>query len=250
MSTTPRDRLAALSGLSHLDDPLRRRLYEYVASHDAPVSREAAAAAADIGRTLAAYHLDKLTEAGLLAAHYRRPEGRGGPGAGRPAKLYTPAMQEMTVSVPPREYELLASLLVTSVEQDTVGAVRKAVNEAARDAGTRAGNDAGGNVLEALRHCGYLPQVEDEDRISLRNCPFHIVAQDHKEVVCGLNLHLVEGIVAACGDSGAHAELEPRAGRCCVVVNGTSASKPSASSDVPTPHGRTADGGTGRQRRE
>ena len=116
--------LAALNGLSHLDDPLRRQLYEYVIESDGPVSREQAAAAASIGRTLAAYHLDKLAEAGLLTVSYQRPAGRGGPGAGRPAKLYTRAAREITVSVPPRDYELLARLLVASVEQDASGAVR------------------------------------------------------------------------------------------------------------------------------
>ena len=90
--------LAALNGLSHLDDPLRRQLYEYVIECDGPVSREQAAAAASIGRTLAAYHLDKLADAGLLTISYQRPAGRGGPGAGRPAKLYTRATQEMSVS--------------------------------------------------------------------------------------------------------------------------------------------------------
>ena len=45
--------LTALNGLSHLDDPLRRQLYEYVIESDGPVSREQAAAAASIGRTLA-----------------------------------------------------------------------------------------------------------------------------------------------------------------------------------------------------
>ena len=65
--------LAALNGLSHLDDPLRRQLYEYVIESDGPVSREQAAAAASIGRTLAAYHLDKLAEAGLLTVSYQRP---------------------------------------------------------------------------------------------------------------------------------------------------------------------------------
>ena len=69
--------LAALTGLSHLDDPLRRRLYEFVAGRDAPVSRDVAAAAVGIGRTLAAYHLDKLADAGLLQVGYQRPAGRG-----------------------------------------------------------------------------------------------------------------------------------------------------------------------------
>ena len=188
--------LAALTGLSHLDDPLRRQLYEYVTESDGPVSREQAAAAASIGRTLAAYHLDKLAEVGLLTVSYQRPAGRGGPGAGRPAKLYTRAAQEITVSVPPRDYELLARLLVASVEHDASGAVRQAVNSAAHEAGRHAGAETGGNVIGALRNCGYLPHAGDDGRIDLRNCPFHLVAQDHRDVVCGLNLRLVEGVIA------------------------------------------------------
>jgi predicted ArsR family transcriptional regulator len=214
--------LASLAGLSHLDDPLRRQLYEYVTECDGPVSRERAAAAASIGRTLAASHLDKLADAGLLTISYQRPAGRGGPGAGRPAKLYTRATREMSVSLPPRDYELLAKLLVASVEQDVSGAVREAVNAAAAEAGRRAGGETGGNVLGALRNCGYLPRAGDDGRIDLRNCPFHLVAQDHRDVVCGLNLRLVEGVIAGCGDPHAHAALDPHPDRCCVVVHDVS----------------------------
>ncbi|MFZ2174448.1 MAG: ArsR family transcriptional regulator, partial [Rhodococcus sp. (in: high G+C Gram-positive bacteria)] len=143
--------------------------------------------------------------------------------------LYTRATKEMTLSVPPRDYELLARLLVSSVEQDTSGTVRAAVNEAAVDAGKRAAADAGGDLLVALRGCGYLPQIDDDGRIDLRNCPFHLVARDHLDIVCGLNLRLVEGVIAGsvegviAGSSHptAHAELDPRPDRCCVVVHRT-----------------------------
>lgn len=218
MTTSRPADLAAVSGLSHLDDPLRQQLYEFVIESDGPVSREQAAAAASVGRTLAAYHLDKLAEAGLLAVSYQRPAGRGGPGAGRPAKLYTRADREITVSVPPRDYELLARLLVTSVEQDTSGAVQEAVNSSAHEAGRRAGAEADGSVVDALRNCGYLPRADGDGRIDLRNCPFHLVAQNHRDVVCGLNLRLVEGVIAGCGHPHARAELDPAPGRCCVVV--------------------------------
>lgn len=210
--------LAALTGLSQLDDPLRRQLYEYVANSDGSVSREQAAAAAGIGRTLAAYHLDKLADAGLLTISFQRLTGRDGPGAGRPAKLYTRGAHELTVSVPPRDYELLARLLVEAVEQDTSDAVRSAVNGAALDAGRRAGAESGGSLIEALRHCGYLPHVNDDGCVSLRNCPFHMVARDHRDVVCELNLRLIEGVIAGCDHSQAHAELDPGPDRCCVVV--------------------------------
>ncbi|WP_319447403.1 MULTISPECIES: helix-turn-helix transcriptional regulator [unclassified Mycobacterium] len=213
------DHLVALEGLSSLGDPLRQRLYQYVADSDASVSRDVAASAVGIGRTLAAYHLDKLVDAGLLTVSYQRPEGRGGPGAGRPAKLYAPATQELTVSVPPRDYELLARLLVASLEQDGGGTVRAAVNGAAFEAGRRAGGETAGSLVGALRACGYLPQAVGEGRINLRNCPFHLVAQDHRDVVCGLNLRLVEGVIAGCDQPNARAELDPDTDRCCVVVH-------------------------------
>ncbi len=219
MGTTRSAEEAGLTALSSLDDPLRRRLYEYVANRDEPTSRDQAAEDADISRTLAAYHLDKLAAAKLLAVSYMRPTGRGGPGAGRPAKFYTRAEQEMSVSVPPRDYELLARLLVSSMEQDATGAVRAAVNTAAREAGQRAGRECPGDIVAALRDAGYLPQVDDDGCVSLRNCPFHAVARDHVDVVCALNLELIEGVIAG-AEQDARAELAPRPGRCCVVVHG------------------------------
>ena len=212
----------ALSALSTLDDPVRRQLYEYVTERDAPVSRDDAATAVGIGRTLAAYHLDKLADADLLAVSYQRPAGRRGPGAGRPAKLYTRTPGEMVVSVPPRDYVLLARLLVSSIKQDSGGAVREALNRAARDAGRCAASDAGGDIVAALRDCGYLPLADADGCISLQNCPFHSVAKDHLDVVCALNLELVEGAIDGSSRRDAHAELSPRPGRCCVVVHGAS----------------------------
>lgn len=213
------DDLAALTGLSHLEDPVRRQLYECVAESEVPISREQAAAVAGIGRTLAAYHLDKLADAGLLTTSYQRLTGRDGPGAGRPAKLYARAPGEMTISVPPRDYELLARLLVRAVEKDGSGAVKAAVDGAAFDAGRSVGAESAPDIVEALRKCGYQPHVDDEC-INLRNCPFHLIARDHRDVVCGLNLRLVEGIIEGCDQPRAHAELTPHPERCCVVVHG------------------------------
>ncbi|MEO3756752.1 helix-turn-helix domain-containing protein [Mycobacterium sp. B14F4] len=209
---------SALSALSALDDPVRRRLYEYVAARDTPVSREDAATAVGIGRTLAAYHLDKLADADLLAVSYQRPAGRAGPGAGRPAKLYTRTLAEVVVSVPPRDYLLLARLLVSAIEQDRGGSIRAALNQAARGAGRSAARDAGGDVMAALRDCGYLPLADGDGCISLQNCPFRSVAKDHLDVVCGLNLELVEGVIDGGARPGVRAELRPRPGRCCVVI--------------------------------
>ena len=104
------------------------------------MGRDEAASAAGIGRALAVYHLDKLVEAGLLTASYQRPAGRGGPGAGRPAKLYARSGREFAVTVPPREYELAARLLVEVVEADPSGRSRAALGEAAHRLGTELGS--------------------------------------------------------------------------------------------------------------
>src|SRR5215469_18242300 len=128
-----------LASLSSLDDPVRQRLYTVVSGRAEPVGRDDAAEAAGISRALAAYHLDKLVEAGLLTATYDRPDGRTGPGAGRPAKLYSRSDREFAVSVPPREYELAARLLVRAVESDPSGRSRAALRAAAHQLGTELG---------------------------------------------------------------------------------------------------------------
>jgi predicted ArsR family transcriptional regulator len=224
-----------LASLSTLDDPVRRRLYEVVTRQPGPMGRDEAAAAAGVGRALAVYHLDKLVESGLLAATYQRPAGRTGPGAGRPAKLYTRADREFAVTVPPRSYELAARLLVQAVEADTSGQSRGALRQAARRLGGELGrgyraeeegrgaprHDAHGDDVEgALTRQGYEPCRGRDGIIRLRNCPFHQLAERHREVVCGMNLTLVEGLVEGLGADGWRPVLDPQPGYCCVALGG------------------------------
>ncbi|MFF0537338.1 helix-turn-helix transcriptional regulator [Streptomyces coelicoflavus] len=206
----------AISDLSSLDDAVRRRLYDYVRTRDEPVGREEAAGAAGISRTLAAYHLDKLADAGLLTTSYARAAGRGGPGAGRPAKRYARTDEELSVSVPPRDYGLLAGVLAEAVAADDSGTVREAVAAAAHAAGRSAGGE---DLTSALRGCGYEPATTAEGGVDLRNCPFHRLAREHTELVCWLNLHLVRGLLEAGGQPAGRAVLAPRPGHCCVVVD-------------------------------
>src|SRR5579859_6715233 len=203
-----------LASVSSLDDPVRRRLYEVIRERGEPVGRDEAAAAAGVGRALAVYHLDKLVESGLLTASYQRPPGRSGPGAGRPAKLYTRSDREFAVTVPPREYELAARLLVQAVEADASGRSRAALAEAARRLGTelggasRSGQDVprqdvpGQDIEGALALQGYEPGRDGDGVIRLRNCPFHQLAERHRELICGMNLALVEGLVEGLGPGG------------------------------------------------
>ncbi|HMI24200.1 MAG TPA: transcriptional regulator, partial [Streptosporangiaceae bacterium] len=211
-----------------------------VTSHPGPVSRDEAASEAGIGRALAVYHLDKLVESGLLTASYQRPPGRSGPGAGRPAKMYARSDREFAVTVPPREYELAARLLVQAVEADPSDRSRTALAEAARRLGTELGSafrpspadryadgrDAAGpeagerDVKGVLTQQGYEPCGGADGVIRLRNCPFHQLAEQHRKLVCGMNLALVEGLVEGLGADGWHPAPDPRPGQCCVAIGG------------------------------
>ena len=210
-----------MASLSSLDDPVRRRLYEVVRERTEPVGRDEAAAAAGVGRALAVYHLDKLVEAGLLTASYQRPPGRTGPGAGRPAKVYTRSDREFAVTVPPREYELAARLLVEAVESDPSGHSRAALLDAARRLGAELGGQfrpGGADLDGALAGHGYEPRRGDDGVIRLRNCPFHQLAEQHRDVVCGMNLGLIEGLLAGLAAGGLRPVLDPRPGHCCVAI--------------------------------
>jgi predicted ArsR family transcriptional regulator len=76
MDGVPSDRDLAAIGL--LKDPVRRALYGHVVAAGGEVSRDQAAEAAGVARSLAAFHLDKLVEAGLLEATFRRLGNRRG----------------------------------------------------------------------------------------------------------------------------------------------------------------------------
>lgn len=217
----------SLGAVSSLDDPVRARLYQVVSASSAAMGRDEAAAAAGIGRPLAAYHLDKLVELGLLTATYQRPVGRTGPGAGRPAKLYARSGSEFAVTVPPREYELAARLLAVAVESDTSGQSRAALRDAAWQHGanlaaqvreTATAGTAGQDVHTALGRHGFEPWRAADGVVQLRNCPFHQLAALHRDVVCGMNLALIDGLIEGFGASQLHPELDPQPGRCCVVI--------------------------------
>lgn len=219
-SDTAVDRgLARLGGLV---DPVRRALYRFVAGAGDLVSRDEAASAVDVSRSLAAYHLDRLADDGLLEVAYQRRTGRSGPGAGRPAKLYRRAPGEITVSVPPRDYELAARLLAAAVDGAGDEPVESALTSVARTTGRALGSDVRGGrrpLLEVLDEHGYEPVVEENGDVRLRNCPFHLLAEEHRSLVCGMNVAMLGGLS---GGSGFRATLDPEPGWCCVRLRPTS----------------------------
>lgn len=239
------DDLEALAGLH---DPVRRSLYDLVAASGGEVGRGEVAEAAGISRTLAAFHLDKLVDVGLLESGFR-PQAKKGPGSGRPAKVYRRAKTERHFSLPPRDYTTLAVILADVV--DLLGGDEQAEN-AARAAGERLGRRIGAQhvqeattppgaregapepgvanpsiavgewapaaeVVEVLRERGYEPFVDGE-QVRLRNCPFHVLAEEQPLLVCSMNLALCQGLLRGLGDDPGRARLDPRPGECCVTL--------------------------------
>ncbi|MDQ1665113.1 MAG: hypothetical protein QOH75_1144, partial [Actinomycetota bacterium] len=197
-----------VSGVGALAEPVRRELYLFVAAQPEPVSRDQAAEGAGVPRHTAKFHLDKLVEEGLLATTFRRLSGREGPGAGRPSKLYERCADEVSVTLPERRYDLAGQLMAAAIDEAARdgGSVLDALGRAAReeglvlgdevkgDAGPRASRQAVlGAAQRALAAHGYEPRLQG-DTIMLANCPFHALARDHTELVCGMNLALIDAL--------------------------------------------------------
>jgi predicted ArsR family transcriptional regulator len=221
------DEPRALRAVVALGDAVRRALFEHVRRSSDAVTREDAAAAVGISRKLAAFHLDKLVAAGLLVV---------GPGSadrrvGRPPKTYAPADVDIRLSIPPRQHDLLAEVLVDAVGavqpgEDAPGAALRTANERGRDAGAAArprGARLGREraltaVRPLLERLGYQPDTSGAGPLRLRNCPFAPLAGRSPDLVCGLNRSYLAGVLDGLGADALEAVLAPTAGECCVQL--------------------------------
>jgi predicted ArsR family transcriptional regulator len=218
-----------ISAIASLNEPVRRALYAYVLQQPDPVGREQAAQAVGITRELAAFHLDKLLEEGLLDAEYRRISGRTGPGAGRPAKLYLPSGRQVRITLPERRYDLAATLLAQAIDEGK-GDPARAVDRVARRFGEALGAEARrylgrrpsttrllDKACEVLRDQGFEP-MRSGTEVRLRNCPFDTIAQEHTDLICGMNLSLAQGLLTGLQAEGVEVCLDPQPGMCCVAL--------------------------------
>jgi predicted ArsR family transcriptional regulator len=224
-----------IAAIAALDQPLRRDLYRVLAGAEGWTTRDQAAAALGVPRSVAAFHLDKLAAAGVVEVRFERTTGRTGPGAGRPAKLYRPARDEVSASVPERHYDLAGSLLAAAVAEATrSGApVADCLAAAARAAGRQLGEEAVAiagplvrsrerrdAVVDLLGQHGYEPEVRARREIALTNCPFHRLAEEQRSLVCGMNLDFLAGLLDGTGsDERFTARLAPEPGYCCVRIS-------------------------------
>ena len=231
-SRDSRDFDAQVASVAALGEPVRRELYRYVVAQPGAVSREQAATGVGVAHHVAKFHLDKLEEDGLLEVEFSRPPGRTGPGAGRPAKLYRRSSRDIAVSLPERRYDLAGRIMADAITTAATSGVpvTEALRGASSATGRRLGEDAkraAGSrssraaqvraICEVLAANGYEPR-SGKAGITLANCPFHSLAEDYTDLVCGMNLDLIGGLVDALDQTKLHAHLDPSPGRCCVTV--------------------------------
>lgn len=230
-----------IAAVALLAERMRRDLYEFVRRANGPVTRDEAAAHTGISRRLAAFHLDKLVHGGLLRSHTDRPAV----GVGRRPKVYEPEPVELAVSVPARQYDLLAELLVDAVSATGAGSPTEAgagpgavVAAGARDQARQRGRQVGVDARAQLRPGrlgperaltlaqsvletrGYEPARQAPRELLLRNCPFDRLAQRSRDLVCGINHAFCSGLVEGLDAAGVDARLEPAPGLCCVQLHG------------------------------
>jgi predicted ArsR family transcriptional regulator len=212
-----------LLAVALLAEPVRQRLYRYVRERGESVGREEAAAQTGVSAKLAAFHLDRMADAGLLDVDYRRLTGRTGPGAGRPAKVYTASARSFAVVVPQTRYTLAASMMATALSGGAAS-----LPEVAHDVGTRLGRAVRARtgkgrreaVRQQLAELGFEPQEQPSGEIVLRNCVFRELSDAHRELICGMNAALVRGLLDGAQLRSLRVEGGPPEPTCCVRLVG------------------------------
>ncbi|GDY33761.1 helix-turn-helix transcriptional regulator [Gandjariella thermophila] len=225
----------AIAAVAVLHDDVRRGLYEFIRRSRRAVTREEAAGAAGISRKLAAFHLDKLVDAGLLVAHTAPGRERR---VGRRPKVYQPAATDIRVTIPERRPDMLAEMLLDAVLTEDAGEdARQAAFRVARSRGRamgeaeraqarpgRLGPERALTLTQGLLEGhGFEPSRDTATCVRLHNCPFHPLAARAPDLVCGLNRELLAGFLDGLQAGTVEAVLVPRPGQCCVELRATPA---------------------------
>jgi predicted ArsR family transcriptional regulator len=236
-----------IASLATLDDPVRAAIFFHVARSSGPVTRDQVARALGITRRTAAFHLDRLAEAGLVDVSFRRLTGRTGPGAGRTSKLYRRSERRFNVAIPARNYELLARLLA-SVVQETLGvSAARLLEPQARAFGVMQGAAATKQsrprpsrtqllavLVDELTRLGFEPFADGNGTLRLRNCPYHDMARNNTDFVCSMNFALMQGVIEGLGAAEVSPSLEPQEGMCCVAFHTKLSAAKSTAAAAPT----------------
>jgi predicted ArsR family transcriptional regulator len=224
------ERLDAI-GESELRDAL---LYVRGSAH--PVTADEAAVALEVHRSVARGRLERLARAGVLETSFARRTGRTGPGAGRPAKLYSAAPEAQALEFPPRRLPALVARLLDEVPADGRERVLRAAGEdfgrdLARAAGLRPRTrveDGLERVCAAVRSLGFQAALDridgDTALINTPTCPLRPLVTEHPEAAlidrgmwAGLVERGIRGVAAESVECETHSCLDGRES-CAVVI--------------------------------
>jgi predicted ArsR family transcriptional regulator len=186
-----------------LADATRHRLYRYLRLSGRPVSVREMAIRLSLHPNTLRPHLRRLEEAGLVASETSR-----GATVGRPQTLYSAIEREQADG---RDYRLLADILAGLL---TGRRAHERAQAQAREWGAflagrtlprpGARRVAGPNLAmlqEALAEAGFDPRFRRRSaksvEISMRDCPFRELLDEHRDLVCAVHRGLLEGILAA-----------------------------------------------------
>jgi len=226
--------LTNLAAVAALNEPVRRALFDLVRSAPLPLTREEAADGVGISRKLAAFHLDKLVAVGLLAVD---TTARATARVGRRPRAYRLAPDtDIQVAIPARRPQLLARLLLQAAthqlpgEDGVTAALRVSRDEghavgaderAARRPG-RLGTERALTLLcSLLERLGCEPSRQGSGPVRFRSCPFHPLAAETPQVVCGIHHAYLSGLVAGLDASSVQVLLRPGTDGCCIELRGS-----------------------------
>jgi predicted ArsR family transcriptional regulator len=186
-----------------LADDTRFRLYRYLGLSGRPVSVRELSRRLSLHPNTVRPHLRRLEEAGLITREIRK-----GQAVGRPQTLYSLAE---VATEDGRDFRLLAEMLcgLLRTKRD-----RDRATVAAREWGqylvARRGAKPGvrlparrnlAMLQEAMAEAGFDPRFRRQGtksvEVTMRDCPFRELVEEHRELVCHLHRGLLEGMVGA-----------------------------------------------------
>lgn len=187
-----------------LGEETRFDIFRRIASSPEPLSVKELVSQLGMHHSAIRIHLNKLQEAGLIHAKKRHMPGV----VGRPQLAFLPSAQALSITLPPRNYELLARLAMDlalaredaeSPEDFGVHWGRGYMRESGRFAdGPAPLDEALDALMVELRQLGAssnVSRVDDGYQILETNCVFAELATDHAPLVCSLHQGVMRGML-------------------------------------------------------
>jgi predicted ArsR family transcriptional regulator len=195
----------------------RIRLLDALRASECPLDVRELAAVCGLHVSTVRFHLEILSEAGLVRSHSESPRTRG-----RPRLLYAAASVGDPGAAKQTGYQMLATVLAANWAETPAERARRAERAGwtvAKEQGLRPRPSPGltpeesvAEVSGLFAELGFEPELAREGRdlqIRLHACPFRAVAQEHPEVVCSMHLGLLRGALAELAAPATVSSLRP-----------------------------------------